>query len=71
MHHLSAALEKRVDKIKDDEKGNRDDLFIIASSYIGKLKNHKNNLLSEAEYHKKDDRVSNALDAKRDLIRQL
>ena len=71
VHHLSVALEKRVDKIKDDEKGNRDDLFILASSYIGKLKNHKNNLLSEAEYHKKDDRVSNALESRRDIIRQV
>ena len=56
--------------IKDDEKGNRDDLFIIASSYIGKLKNHKNNLLSEAEYHKKDDRAPSTLDSKSPQVLQ-
>ncbi|XP_064404641.1 THO complex subunit 2-like isoform X2 [Halichondria panicea] len=55
--HLSIALEKRLEKILEEEKDKRQDLYTLALGCAGKLKAHKPNLIPEAEFHIREERV--------------
>ena len=50
---LSSALEKRIDKIRKEEKDKRPDLFALAMGYSGLLKASKHSLIPEHMYHNK------------------
>lgn len=49
------ALERRVDRIKQEEKDKRPDIFALAVSYSGQLKNRKSFWLAEADFHAKEE----------------
>jgi hypothetical protein len=44
-------LDERVAKVRESEKGKRDDLSLMAASYAGHLKMRKIKLLVETEFH--------------------
>ncbi|CRK88716.1 CLUMA_CG002522, isoform A [Clunio marinus] len=44
-------IQKRVEKVRDEEKNKRQDLHVLASSYLGILKLKCNQLIPESEFH--------------------
>lgn len=51
---LGTALEKRVEKVRNEEKDKRQDLYALAMGYAGQLKSRKNAMVPENEFHTKD-----------------
>ncbi|XP_064481885.1 THO complex subunit 2-like isoform X2 [Ornithodoros turicata] len=60
MTNLGQALERRIEKIRSDEKDKRPDLFALATGYSGQLKTKKSELIPEHEFHLKDSKESRA-----------
>jgi len=50
---LGQALEKRVEKIGQEEKDKRPDIFALAMGYLGQLRSKKSSMIPESVYHKK------------------
>lgn len=48
---LSQIIEKKVEKVKDEEKNQRQDLYILAASYIGQLKAKASQMIRESDFH--------------------
>nr|XP_040234043.2 THO complex subunit 2 isoform X2 [Anopheles coluzzii] len=48
---LSQILEKKVEKVREEEKNQRQDLFVLASSYIGQLKAKASQMMLESDFH--------------------
>ncbi|XP_066259419.1 THO complex subunit 2 isoform X1 [Euwallacea similis] len=50
---LAQFLEKRIEKVRDEEKNNRQDLFTLSSSYLGQLKQRLNggHMMKESDFH--------------------
>lgn len=55
---LSKILERYVNVVIDEEKNKRQDLFVLARSYIGQLRNKANELLKEADFHQVTEKKS-------------
>ena len=51
---LGTALEKRVEKVRNEEKDKRQDLYALAMGYAGQLKSRKSSMVPENEFHTKD-----------------
>merc|ERR1712157_480809 len=51
---LGAALEKRVEKVRTEEKDKRQDLYALAMGYAGQLRSRKTAMVPENEFHTKD-----------------
>ena len=51
---LGNALEKRVEKVRNEEKDKRQDLYALAMGYAGQLKNRKQYMVPENQFHTKD-----------------
>lgn len=51
LQKLSQIIEKYVDYVIEEEKNKRQDLFVLASSYIGQLKSRSNDMMKEADFH--------------------
>ncbi|KAH9373714.1 hypothetical protein HPB48_018641 [Haemaphysalis longicornis] len=56
MTNLGQALERRIEKIRLEEKDKRPDLFVLATGYSGQLKNKKPDLIPEHEFHLKENK---------------
>ena len=54
---LGNALEKRVEKVRNEEKEKRQDLYALAMGYAGQLKNRKQHMVPENQFHTKDVRI--------------
>lgn len=54
MISLGLALERRMEKIKAEEKDKRPDIFVLATGYSGVLKARKPFLVPESDYHLKE-----------------
>lgn len=48
---LAQIIERKVEKVREEEKNKRQDLFILASSYIGQLKAKSSDMIPEADFH--------------------
>ncbi|CAH0560689.1 unnamed protein product [Brassicogethes aeneus] len=50
---LSQFIEKRIEKVRDEEKNTRQDLFTLSSSYLGLLKQRMSggHMMKEGEFH--------------------
>lgn len=48
---LSQILEKYVNTVITQEKNQRQDLFVLATSYIGQLKSKSNEMIKESDFH--------------------
>ncbi|XP_055678901.1 THO complex subunit 2 isoform X3 [Lutzomyia longipalpis] len=53
---LSQIIEKKVEKVKDEEKNQRQDLYILAASYIGQLKAKASQMIRESDFHQVADK---------------
>lgn len=53
---LSQILEKYVNQVIEEEKNKRQDLFVLATSYIGQLKNKAADMMKEADFHIMNDK---------------
>lgn len=53
---LSQIIEKYVERVIEEEKNQRQDLFVLASSYIGQLKTRSNDMMKEADFHQISDK---------------
>lgn len=53
---LSQILEKYVTRVIEEEKNHRQDLFVLATSYIGQLKSKSNEMIKEADFHQMSDK---------------
>lgn len=51
--NLAQAVERWIERVRMDEKDKRQDLFAIATSYIGQLKARWSSLVAEDEFHEK------------------
>jgi len=51
VHNLGQALERRIEKIIEDEKDNRHDLQALAIGYNGLLKARKSSMVPENQFH--------------------
>ncbi|XP_042869618.1 THO complex subunit 2-like [Penaeus japonicus] len=49
--NLAAVIEKRIEKVKNEERNRRNDLYVLANSYSGRLKAAKPNLMPETDFH--------------------
>nr|XP_033800871.1 THO complex subunit 2 isoform X3 [Geotrypetes seraphini] len=52
--NLGQALERRVHKIREEEKEKRPDIYALAMGYSGQLKSRKPYMVPENEFHHKD-----------------
>ncbi|KAG9478503.1 THO complex subunit 2 isoform X2 [Eleutherodactylus coqui] len=59
--NLGQALERRVQKICQEEKEKRPDLYALAMGYSGQLKSRKSFMVPENEFHHKDSPARNVL----------
>lgn len=48
---LSQILERYVNTVINEEKNKRQDIFVLAKSYVGQLKNKANEMIKEADFH--------------------
>ncbi|XP_055634886.1 THO complex subunit 2 isoform X2 [Toxorhynchites rutilus septentrionalis] len=48
---LAQIIEKKVEKVREEEKNQRQDLFVLASSYIGQLKAKSGQMMRENDFH--------------------
>uniref|UniRef100_A0A1B6BZM5 THO complex subunit 2 n=4 Tax=Clastoptera arizonana TaxID=38151 RepID=A0A1B6BZM5_9HEMI len=55
---LSQCIEKRVEKVKEDEKNQRQDLYTLATSYAGQLKAKAALMVREDNFHIVSDKPS-------------
>lgn len=46
------AIHNRVKRVRDEEKNKREDLHVLASSYLGILKQKQGQLIAEQDFHK-------------------
>ncbi|CAB4019215.1 Hypothetical predicted protein [Paramuricea clavata] len=51
--NLGMALERRVERICEEEKDKRKDLYALAIGYAGKLRTHKSEMIPEGMFHRK------------------
>lgn len=54
---LSQILERKVEKVREEERGQRQDLHVLATSYSGQLKAKTPNMIREADFHHVGDKV--------------
>ncbi|XP_046852760.1 THO complex subunit 2-like [Xenia sp. Carnegie-2017] len=51
--NLGMALERRVERICEEEKEKRKDLYALAIGYAGRLRSHKSEMIPEGMFHRK------------------
>lgn len=56
LQKLSQIIERYVNGVIVEEKNKRQDLFVLASSYIGQLKTRANDMMKEADFHQISDK---------------
>ncbi|XP_077302738.1 THO complex subunit 2-like protein isoform X2 [Arctopsyche grandis] len=49
---LSQVIAHKIEKVRDEEKNHRQDLFILATSYSGQLKARASSMLRDEDFHK-------------------
>ncbi|XP_028517932.1 THO complex subunit 2 isoform X2 [Exaiptasia diaphana] len=52
--NLGQALERRIDKICEEEKEKRQDIYTLAMGYSGQLKSKKKEMVAESDFHRKE-----------------
>lgn len=55
---LSQILERKVEKVREEERGQRQDLHVLATSYSGQLKAKTPQMIRESDFHHVGDKVS-------------
>lgn len=58
LNKLAQIIERRVEKVKEEEKNMRQDLYTLATSYAGQLKLRAGHMIKEVDFHQIPDKVS-------------
>jgi THO complex subunit 2 len=69
---LATLIEKKVEKVREDEKDKRQDLYTLATSYCGLLKGRASQFLKDSDFHLVHEKVSqikNIVDNKSDVTK--
>lgn len=53
---LAQIVERKVEKVCEEERNQRKDLYLLATSYIGRLKARSNDMIREADFHQVADK---------------
>ncbi|XP_063616072.1 THO complex subunit 2 [Cydia splendana] len=48
---LAQIIEKKVEKVREEEKTQRQDLYVLATGYSGQLRNRMSSMMRESEFH--------------------
>ncbi|XP_072941770.1 THO complex subunit 2 isoform X2 [Epargyreus clarus] len=48
---LAQIIERKIEKVKEEEKTNRPDLYVLATGYSGQLRNKMPNMMRESDFH--------------------
>lgn len=54
---LVILIEKKVEKVREDEKDKRQDLYTLATSYCGLLKGRASQFLKDSDFHQVYEKV--------------
>lgn len=54
---LSQILERKIEKVREEERGHRQDLHILLTSYSGQLKAKSSSMIPESDFHHVGDKV--------------
>lgn len=57
---LAQIIERKVEKVREEERHQRQDLFVLASSYIGQLKVRSCEMIKEIDFHQVSDKPENS-----------
>lgn len=60
---LSQILERKVEKVREEERGQRQDLHVLATSYSGQLKAKTPNMIRESDFHHVGDKVVSSINS--------
>ncbi|XP_018404815.1 PREDICTED: THO complex subunit 2 isoform X5 [Cyphomyrmex costatus] len=60
---LSQILERKVEKVREEERGQRQDLHVLATSYSGQLKAKTPSMIRESDFHHVGDKAAKTQDA--------
>ena len=60
---LSQILERKVEKVREEERGQRQDLHVLATSYSGQLKARAASMIRESDFHHVGDKAGKAQEA--------
>ncbi|XP_012259618.2 THO complex subunit 2 [Athalia rosae] len=63
---LSQILERKVEKVRDEERSQRQDLHVLAMSYSGQLKAKASSMIRESEFHHVGDKAGKNLESTND-----
>ena len=63
MAKLSQILERKVEKVRDEERNKRQDLHVLATSYCGQLKARAPHMIRESDFHHVGDKAAKASEA--------
>ncbi|XP_063823392.1 THO complex subunit 2 [Ostrinia nubilalis] len=56
LEKLAQIIERKVDKVKEEEKTQRPDLYVLATGYSGQLRNKVPNMMRESDFHQVGDK---------------
>ncbi|XP_013185845.1 THO complex subunit 2 isoform X2 [Amyelois transitella] len=56
LEKLGQIIERKVDKVKEEEKTQRQDLYVLATGYSGQLRNKVPNMMRESDFHQVGDK---------------
>ncbi|XP_015599457.1 THO complex subunit 2 isoform X2 [Cephus cinctus] len=59
---LSQILERKVEKVREEERGQRQDLHVLATSYSGQLKAKTPSMIRESDFHHVGDKAGKSQD---------
>ncbi|XP_045492361.1 THO complex subunit 2 [Colias croceus] len=48
---LAQIIERKIEKVKEEEKNQRPDLYVLATGYSGQLRNKVPNMMKESDFH--------------------
>lgn len=51
LEKLAQIIERKIEKVKDEEKNVRQDLFVLATGYSGQLRNKVPTMMHESDFH--------------------
>ncbi|XP_026748281.2 THO complex subunit 2 isoform X1 [Galleria mellonella] len=57
LEKLAQIIERKVDKVKEEEKTQRQDLYVLATGYSGQLRNKVPHMMRESDFHQVVDKL--------------
>ncbi|XP_048481158.1 THO complex subunit 2 isoform X2 [Plutella xylostella] len=51
LHKLAMIIQRKIEKVKEEEKTQRPDLYVLATGYSGQLRNRQPSMMRESDFH--------------------